>query len=258
MSVYDKVQNLPIRERDKDALSKFVREVMRILREEIYSIILYGSSVKRNFFPGSSDLNVLLVLRCICPQLIIKVAPTLKRYSAKDKISTTVHDKEEIENSLDVYPIKFLDIKKYHLILYGEDIFKDLAIDPSNLRIDLERQIREIAIGIRRDYIFSSHTSADMRKIVVKSFSSLSHLMAALLYLMNIEPPVTKEEIVKRASYELNLDLYPFTYILKLKKGTNNPPKKEMEEIFAKYVNTIEDLVKIVDRLSVDGTTIEL
>ena len=245
------LENLKIRERDKQAISKYISHLKSIFKDEILSIIIYGSAVKDNYFPGSSDLNILVVFPEFTERHLKEISPVVKGFKGRSRISSLVMSIEEIETSTDVFPIKYLDMKRYHKVLLGKPIFEDLIIDPVNIRYDLERQVRNISLRLREMYMHSNYTANELRYMVVADFSGFSYHLATLLYLINEEVPPKKEDIIKLASEKFRLDLKVLEKIIELKGGGNTPPKIEMQQIFDEYMQTVNTVVEIADNLIV-------
>lgn len=245
------LETLSVRDNDREAIGSFARQVMHVLKDELRSITVYGSAVKDNYFPGSSDINVLLLVDDFTPGVMKKAAPVVKGYSGRSRISTYVADVNDIQDSSDVFPIMYLDMKNYHRVLWGEDILNGLEIDPGNIRHDLERQVRNVSLRIRQMYMLSNYTAAELRNILVSNFSGFSHYLAALLHLAGVEPPMKKEEIIRETARVFRLDLSVLERIMELKRGGNNPLKAEMQGMFDEYFLLVERIVEIVDKLEV-------
>ena len=245
------LESLPIRDRDRSAINSYMKQMNRILGDQLLSITIYGSAVKDNYFPGSSDLNLLVLVPEYSPGILKKVSPVAKGFSGRSRISSFVVDVNDIKDSADVFPVKYLDMKNHHVVLCGQDIFDDMEIDKTNIRFDLERQIRKVSLRLREMYMYSNYTVAELRNILVSNFSGFALYMAALLHLHNIKAPVKKEDIIKAASLEFSLDLSVLESVLNLKKGGNNPPRARMQKLFDEYFVVVDRIVEIVDKMEV-------
>ncbi|MFP4496827.1 MAG: hypothetical protein ACLFQV_01350 [Vulcanimicrobiota bacterium] len=239
-------------QKDREALGFYIKHMQRLVGEDIFALTVYGSVVKDNFFPGASDINVFLIVKRISPEIIQKVASTVKRFQRANKISTFLTDVNHIKDAADVFPIKYLDVKRHHCALIGPDLFEGMEIEVNNLRNDLEMQLRNLIFRISREYVLSSYTAGDLRNILVTNFSGFSHLLSALLILKGQEPPAKKEEIIKDIARVFNLDLEVLEQVLKLKRGGNNPLKQEMQYLFDSYFHIVEKIIEIVDKMKVE------
>lgn len=246
------LESLSIRDKDRQAIESYIKHVSRELEKELKSVIAYGSAVKDNYFPGSSDLNLIVLVDHFTPDVLKKISLIAKGFWSRSKISTLLVDIDDIRDSADVFPIKYLDIMAHHKVLIGEDIFDGIRIVDSDVRCDLERHIRNMALEIRRTYMLSNFTAGEIRDILVTNFSGFSQYMGALLHLKSAKPPVKKQEIIKMVSEIFKLDLSVLDRVVDLKTGGNNPPRAEMQALFDEYLVAIDEIVEIVDKLEVD------
>jgi len=245
------LDSLPIRDRDKDAIKKYVSAIKQKFGDDVLSIIIYGSAVKDNYFPGASDLNLMVVFPEFTSEKLKAISPIAKGFRGRNRIESFVTGLNDIETSTDVFPIRYLDIKKHHRVLVGKPIFDKIEIDSSNLRFDLERQVRNISLRLRQMYMHSNYTAGELRTMVVSNFSGFSRHLATLLYLMGVETPVKKEDIIRKAGEHLDLDVSVLEKIIQLKQGGNTPPRTAMLKIFDEYLKIVNIVVETVDKFIV-------
>jgi predicted nucleotidyltransferase len=243
------LEEIPVREKDRQAIEAYINRIHELIGDELHSVLLYGSAAKNNYFPGSSDINLLVLVRNVTPEIMQKTAPVIKGFKMRSKIDTFLADIDDIVNSADVFPIRFLDIRNHHILLYGEDVFAEMEIEAPNLRLDLEGQMRNMVRNLRQSYIFSNYTSQELRNILVENFSRLSCLLTAMLHLHEIKPPPKKQELIQKASKEFKLDLSVFENVINLKSGGNNLPISQMQKIYDEYIEIIDKIVEIADKI---------
>ena len=145
-----------------------IEEIKKILGENIVTLVEYDSG----------DENRCLV---VCNTLDLKVLNGLK----KSSIVPMVFTKDEINNAIDVFPVEFLNIKKHHKLLHGEDIFKDIEISKKYLRHQLEFEFRSKLFHLRQSYLRSD--ANDLENIILNAVPTLAPIIGALMYLKNIE-----------------------------------------------------------------------
>ena len=109
---------------------------------ELLSLIVYGSAAGDEFDPKSSDINLLIVLKNVGLELLGKSRPIQEKWRKKRFARPLFMDREYIERSLDSFPIEFLNMKESYKVLYGEDVLAGLRIDPSDLRLQIEREMK--------------------------------------------------------------------------------------------------------------------
>ncbi|RAP32884.1 hypothetical protein DID77_03990 [Candidatus Marinamargulisbacteria bacterium SCGC AG-439-L15] len=77
----------------------------------------------------------------------------LKKNLGKECESIKLFTVSEFKNSLDVFPIEFLDMKENRELLVGTDIFLDLHVEDHNLRHESEFYLRSHLLKCRESFL---------------------------------------------------------------------------------------------------------
>jgi len=94
---------------------------------DLVSVILYGSGVTKDYNPKESDLNFLIVLSEDGMDRL-HLAHGLVAKWRKNRVSTPLFlTKTYIESSLDTFPVEFLNIKRNHKLIFGEDVLEEIS-----------------------------------------------------------------------------------------------------------------------------------
>ncbi len=96
-----------------------------------------------DFHPEFSDLNLFCVVRDSSFAALQALAPAVKWWSTQKQPPPLVMTRDEIERSIDVFAIEFLDMQQHHRVLFGKDILQDLSIPAKLHRIQVEYELRE-------------------------------------------------------------------------------------------------------------------
>lgn len=90
-------------------LNRVVAGLRGKLDDNLYSLILYGSTVRGAFDQRSSDINLLIILNQSTPHAHHEIAGLLK---SKIRIEPFVISKIGMERSFEAFAIKFLSIQR--------------------------------------------------------------------------------------------------------------------------------------------------
>src|ERR1700731_1626597 len=179
-----------------EALKNLVERLHEAARDNLESIILYGSAARGDFHEADSDLNVLCILRSMR-------AAELARVSGVVKWGTTVQHQpaplffasEELRQSADVFTIELLDMQQSHRVLYGSDVVAGIHV-PMNLhRVQVEHELRTLLLKLRQHFVFSAGDAQALRVVMSKAISSVRTLAAHALLVMGEQPAVGAQEI---------------------------------------------------------------
>ncbi|MBW1608353.1 MAG: hypothetical protein JRF45_13020 [Deltaproteobacteria bacterium] len=225
----------------------FQDEILRSYKENIHSITITGSSLTDDFDPGKSDVNSVFVLDEMDLKFLEILAPLGKKYGKKRIAAPLIMTPEYIKNSLDVFPLEFLDIKLLHKTIYGEDIFHDLKIDQSDLRLQCERELKVRLIGLRQGYLSSSGEGKILTDMFIDSFSGYISLFRSIIVLLGKEPPLRNHDVLTALEEVSGINTRVFRTVFKQKKQKTKLMMEQLNAIFEDYYTTLEKLGDITD-----------
>ncbi len=130
-------------------LVQFVQELRHLLADELVAVALYGSGAGSNFVPGTSDLNIAIVVKEARFEVLGKLQPRIAAWHTLGFAVPLLLDQEFLQRGRDVFPMEFHDIKDQHRLLWGEEVFRDLEIDTQHLRFQAEHEARSKLLRLR-------------------------------------------------------------------------------------------------------------
>lgn len=236
----DALERLP--RKIKQELKRFCLAIKESLGNELLGLILYGSALRDDYLPGHSDVNLLVLVRELDVSLLKKVAPLVERANAKALIEPLFLTPEYIKSSLDAFPVEYLNIKREHILLYGEDPFQELDIDLEDLRIQVEREWKLNYIRLQQAYFRSYRNGEALKRVIMKSFNSFSHLLSALFYLRGLLS-VDKQELLQKVVREFLVREEIVNWLGSLREKGERMSKEEIERRFDEYLKMMERIM---------------
>ncbi|MFH1854108.1 MAG: hypothetical protein ABH815_02225 [Candidatus Omnitrophota bacterium] len=238
-----------VRQDIKKILEPYLLKLLKIHKDNIVSILLYGSATGRFYVPKESDINLMVVFNDL---RFGELGSSLKLVSQgiRKKITAPLFlSLYHIETSKDVFPIEFLEIKENNALLYGKDLFKDIDIDLKYIRLFCEREIKGKLIRLREAYLEVGLRKKGIEALLKGSLNSLIPIFRALIRLKGRQPDVDKFNILDTVSELYGLDKHIFTAILKDKMNDEKIAGQAVELFFEKYLDEIKKLAMTVDKL---------
>jgi predicted nucleotidyltransferase len=225
----------------------FQDEILSGYKDNIHSITLTGSALTDDFVPGKSDINSVVVLMEMDLKFLELLATLGKKYQKKGIAAPLIMTPEYIVNSLDVFPIEFLNIKLLHNTIFGENLFQDLKINRSDLRLQCERELKVRLIGLRQGYISCLGNSKMLMDMFIDSFSGYIPLFKGIILLLGKEPPVTSRDVINVLEEVSGVPTSVFNKVLTQKKQKTKLMMGQLNTIFEEYYAAIERLGDITD-----------
>jgi len=168
-------------------LEAFTREVQELYAGDLVAVILHGSAATGEHVAGASDINLVVILRQVTPALLRKAAGR-SGLASPGAATPLFFDPETLQDSLDVFPIEFLDMQERHRILWGPDLLAPLRIGGANLRLQCEQELRGKLLRLRQAYIETAESPDDLRQVLLMAAGSLLVLVRTLLRLGGASP----------------------------------------------------------------------
>ena len=215
--------------------------------DDLVSVILYGSSVTKEYDPNKSDLNFLIVLSEEGIERLHLAHELVARWRKK-KVGTPLFlTKEYIDFSLDTFPIEFLNIKRNHQVIVGEDVLAGISFKREFIRMEGERELKGKLLLLRQRYVETRGKRKVLKELISASLPTFIFVFKGLLYLLGKEVPETKEQTITILSQELKLDQELFTSLLQLEAGTFKYSRQELGDLFKRYLKEIRRLALLMD-----------
>ena len=183
------------------------------------SVIVYGSFLRETFDPRSSDVNVLVIVTEGHESRLREFGRQGARLMRRYRITPLVLTHREFTTSADVFPMEYLDILQTHKALFGPDVTDGLTISRSNLRHEIEHQLRGSLIALRQLAVAAGRPRPFgkllLRRRLEQWSGSVAAIMRALLRLHDVtEIPQRPAELVAEINRVLGLEPGPLLQLI--------------------------------------------
>lgn len=230
-------------------VGRFSLKLLENLGDNVTTILIYGSAVSGNFKPGISNVNMALIVKRLDVSVLKQVSLLFKGLHKKRVDSPLLLTQEYILNSLDVFPIEFMEIKQCHKVIFGEDFFSSLEIPRKDLRLLCEQQIKGKLLHLRQAFLNLGSNAAVLRKFVVHVFYDLIPVFRCLIDLKGKAPCSGKEDMLRQLATIFSLDENVLLGVYKERHKKFFITKSSIEIHFQNLLNVLEILARHMDSL---------
>lgn len=234
----------------EQVLQRFVGEVQGLYGEDLLAIFLYGSAAAGEHVPGRSDFNVGVVLRKLTPALLRKAAADLRAWHRQGFATPVFFDPEILRDSLDVFPIEFLDMQERHRMLWGPDVLADLSIARGNLRLQCEQELRGKLMKLRQSYVEFARAPDELERILMTAVSSMVVLARTLLRLGAGDPGGGADAVFTRTHVRFGASTASLRKAWQVKRGEIRLAGSGLETLYQEVLEEVQGLVRVVDGLA--------
>ncbi len=230
-------------------VKEMVSRLTKALGPRLTSVVLYGPEAHGDTYREVSQLNLMVVLSDLEPDTLRPLGDAVHWWLGKGQPWPRLFSAELIRDSLDVYPIEFLDISRHHRVLHGTDPLPVVHADRVHLRIQCERDLREKLMRLREGYVECRGVAKPLRRLLAASFPSFAAVWRGCLHLLGAAVPLHDAEVAEAICRQLELDLAPFAEVARIAAGTSSA---DPDETYSHYYRQLTAMVARIDRLVID------
>ncbi|TVQ96305.1 MAG: hypothetical protein EA403_16465 [Spirochaetaceae bacterium] len=227
--------------------SELVPLVQTAFGPDLSSVVVYGSYAAGRWVSGSSDINVLILLGRCEPAALKAFGDRGRRFLQKNRITPLVLTVAEFSSSADVFPMEYMDIIARHRVLFGADPTEHVQFSPSNLRHQLEHQLRGTMVSLRQ-LVIAARGRNRLLRAELKTFAGpIAALFRGLLRLTGgSDIPTDPQALANAVNQVLGFTPGPFVQLFSLQAGGNREidPHALVDQILVR----LSELIEIVDR----------
>ncbi len=231
-------------------LEQLVDRLKKAYGDRLKSVILYGSAAAGNHHAKFSDLNVLCALREVTTRELEDSGEIVRWWREQGNPSPLLMSEEEIRDSTDCFPIEFHDIKERHRVLFGEDVTRELVIDTSFYRAQVEHDLLAKLLRLRQKAAGAFADKDLMRAMLADSVSTFCVLFRHALLLHGGEAAFGKREVIAQARERFGIDPAPFERLLDLREGKIKARDIDPRALLGEYMRQIGTVIEAVDGLA--------
>lgn len=174
---------MSISENVKGRLDELVESLSKSLGKDLESVIVHGSAARGGWREGSSDVDLVIVLKDASREKLDSIANALQVARFAARIEAMVLASREVDRSADVFPLFYGDIVRHHVVVHGSDPFEKLDIGKHHIRLRVEQELREAQIRLRRAVIDGLGAENALRGAVARKVRQVRTPLHALLEL---------------------------------------------------------------------------
>ncbi|HOD34879.1 MAG TPA: nucleotidyltransferase domain-containing protein [Syntrophales bacterium] len=235
-------------QKPEDIFNEFTEDAKKVFGDELQSIILYGSGARGDYRPGKSDLNFLIVLTAKGIDFIDGFMETCAKWRKRRVATPFFMTRSFIRSALASYPVEFLNITRNLVLVYGEDVLKDLDFDHQTLRNQCERELTGKLLLLRSAFLETKGEADRLRNLIRASITAFISIFRALIHLKGLDIPRQRREIVKAAADAYGIDAEIFLRCVDVKEGKVDLSTAEIKVVFDQYLKEVGKLWEIVHR----------
>lgn len=193
--------------KDLDRLSERVRGVVRefsqYLRhtagDRVLGLSVYGAAAAGTIDLLVQVVHTALVLDVVDLDLLARLAAEGARWDARRVAAPTVFSPASIARSRDTFPLELIEIQQQHVTVLGADHFAPLVFEPTHVRLQCERELKVLEIGLQQGMLVSQGRTESLKILGDDVAERLLRALRGALWLKGTRHALPADQVVEVA-----------------------------------------------------------
>ncbi len=225
--------SLNLAPRYQAALDHAVDFLKANLRDNLYSLILYGSAVRGNLDPHTSDLNLLIVLEASTATAHQAIGEIVH---GQIQIDPFVVERGGMPRAARVFALKFLSIRRNYLVLHGADPLRDLEVPPELQMLLTEQEVRNLRMRLVYAFVTAGAKPQRYQQFLRQQGNRFALVLSDVLYAAGIKLPKAWPERVPLLTETFGADATVLNRLSGLKGQAHSLTPAELFELHSQLV----------------------
>lgn len=232
-----------------DAARHWLAPVRGALEGSFLSAYLTGSVLVQGFDPARQRVNILVFARSLEGDQLDRLAAAIPVTRKPPHFDPLFLTRAQMDASLDVFPIEFIEILECHLRLEGEDTLGDVDVPRRHLRIQCEHELRGKHLRLRQEYLAAGRDAKRLPLVLDELASSFHTQFRTLLRLQSEPVPASLERVIDRIAQLHGVDAAALLgpHLVRHRKDTMS--ESEVRDRYRRFLAAIEALIASIDGL---------
>jgi hypothetical protein len=205
----------------------------------------YGSLVRGGYRPGSSDANLICVLERIDPDTLERLRPLVAAGRHDLWLAPFVITRAELASAADAFAARLADIRDAYRLLAGEDVLQDLSISPADVRLACEREVRNVALRIRRSYLLGVARPAVMRVTIDQMVPGLIGALRVAVRQTHVDLPPAGAALIEALGSRLGFDPSPLQAAVEARARADT--EVDLTPLYVALLPVLDRIVQALD-----------
>lgn len=180
----------------RDGIERYAGLVREIFGEHARGLTLYGAIVAGSFDPQRHTARSVLVLDAIDLRALRTLSECGPQLGKASMAAPVVMTPKYIKDSLDTFPLELLEIHQQHATILGTDHFEQVEFAEANLRLQCERELKTVLIGMRQALLAAAGREEFVDAIQAGIAENLLRTMRGMLWLRERRQALPADRVV--------------------------------------------------------------
>lgn len=225
----------------QEPLTRYLDRVRTLAGPNCLAVLGFGAIATSGFDPARHRARTVVVLDKVDLAMLRELAKDGAKLGKARIAAPLIMTPVYINGSLDAFPLELLEIQQCHVCFVGTDYFTDLAFDERDVRLQCERELKTILIGMRQGLLAAAGREKLFGAMEGNVAERLIRTLRGLLWLHGQYEYASLMDVVSRIEQETDRSLSGIRQALQAHR------RHDWDD-FARLYDDVDGLKTLADR----------
>ena len=235
----------PLSAAQRSALEGLLADLRDIFGNRLRSVSAYGLDDR-----DERDTHTIAFVDHLAFEDLAACAPRTRGWQNHGLAVPLILQGDEFTRSLDVFPLEYGEIVAHHVLLYGEDPLRGVAVSEQDRRRGCELQAKSHLIHLRESFLETRGEPRAVARMIGASAEGFRRLLENLVALVRptADHPPGHPDLAHDAERLVGVPAGLTRDVLAAAAGGGPTTIADPSALLARYIDAVEDIWVFVDR----------
>ncbi len=165
------------------AIRQFAELLKKLAGSNLQGLTLFGAIAAGTFDATRHTIRSVAVVEKVDLHMLRKLADHGAKLGKAHLSAPLIMTPSYIDESRDTFPLELIEIHQNHINLAGTDYFNDLSFEDNHVRLQCERELKVISIGLRQGLLAAAGREKFLAELETNMAENLMRTLRGMLWL---------------------------------------------------------------------------
>jgi hypothetical protein len=167
----------------RDSVQQYADRVLAYGGSHVLGLMLYGPVAGPTFDSNIHMVHSVLMLDAMGLDILRRLSGEGSRFGRRRFTAPMVMTPGFLQASRDSFPLELIEMQQQRLVLLGEDFFTGVTFDPPHVRLQCERELKSLSVGMRQAVVADGDKETSIQRAALPALFGLVRVMRGMLWL---------------------------------------------------------------------------
>jgi hypothetical protein len=201
-------------DKHREPLGRFAAQIQETAPDNALGWTIYAAMVESGAEARRHPIHSVLMLRSIDLELLRRLGAAGRHYGRFGMAAPLIMTPEFLKSSRDTFPLELIEIQQAHWIVFGPDYFSDLKFEDRDMRLQCEREMDVLLIGLQQGLLSTSGIEDQLTLLQHDWLGALLRALRGRLWLKGHKERLPADRVVAEISGIVNRPLDGIRHVL--------------------------------------------